>query len=316
MTVYLVRRILQVIPVLWLVTVISFAIVLLVPGDAALALLPEDGLRDEELYQYYRRELGLDRPLPVQYLNWVGKVLQGNLGVSFRNKQPVLEGIAQRLGPTIELSLLSLLVSMAVGLPVGVFSAIRPNSKLDAAGTAFVLAGVATPNFWLGIMLILVASVWLRWLPAGGYVPFFDRPFANLKLMILPAITLGTALAAITMRQTRSALLEVLHQEYITTARAKGLKTLVVMVRHGLKNALIPVVTIIGLQIGRLVGGTVIVESVFGIPGIGRLAMDSIFGRDIPMVQGVMLLMAIAVLISNLFTDILYAYLDPRIRYG
>ena len=171
MTRYLVRRFLQVIPVLWLVTVISFAIILLVPGDAAIALLPEDALRDEELYQFYRRELGLDLPLPVQYLNWVGKVLQGDLGVSFRNQQPVLEGIAQRLGPTIELSLLSMLVSMGVGLPMGIISAIKPNSKTDAAGTVFVLAGVATPNFWLGIMLILVASVWLRWLPAGGYVP-------------------------------------------------------------------------------------------------------------------------------------------------
>lgn len=316
MTRYLVRRLLQVIPVLWLVTVISFAIILLVPGDAAVALLPEDALRDEELYQYYRRELGLDLPLPVQYLNWVGKLLQGNLGVSFRNQQPVLEGIAQRLGPTIELSLLSMLVSMGVGLPMGIISAIKPNSKIDAAGTVFVLAGVATPNFWLGIMLILVASVWLRWLPAGGYVPFIESPLANLKLMVMPAITLGTALAAITMRQTRSALLEVLQQEYITTARAKGLGALVVIIRHALKNAFIPVVTIIGLQMGRLFGGTVIVESVFGIPGIGRLAMDSIFGHDIPMVQGVMLLMAIAVLISNLVTDILYVYLDPRIRYG
>ncbi len=316
MTRYLVRRFLQVIPVLWLVTVISFAIILLVPGDAAIALLPEDALRDEELYQFYRRELGLDLPLPVQYLNWVGKVLQGDLGVSFRNQQPVLEGIAQRLGPTIELSLLSMLVSMGVGLPMGIISAIKPNSKIDAAGTVFVLAGVATPNFWLGIMLILVASVWLRWLPAGGYVPFIESPLANLKLMVMPAITLGTALAAITMRQTRSALLEVLQQEYITTARAKGLAALVVIIRHALKNAFIPVVTIIGLQMGRLFGGTVIVESVFGIPGIGRLAMDSIFGHDIPMVQGVMLLMAIAVLISNLVTDILYVYLDPRIRYG
>ena len=316
MTRYLMRRFLQVIPVLWLVTVISFAIILLVPGDAAIALLPEDALRDEELYQFYRRELGLDLPLPVQYLNWVGKVLQGDLGVSFRNQQPVLEGIAQRLGPTIELSLLSMLVSMGVGLPMGIISAIKPNSKIDAAGTVFVLAGVATPNFWLGIMLILVASVWLRWLPAGGYVPFIESPLANLKLMVMPAITLGTALAAITMRQTRSALLEVLQQEYITTARAKGLAALVVIIRHALKNAFIPVVTIIGLQMGRLFGGTVIVESVFGIPGIGRLAMDSIFGHDIPMVQGVMLLMAIAVLISNLVTDILYVYLDPRIRYG
>lgn len=316
MTRYLVRRFLQVIPVLWLVTVISFAIILLVPGDAAIALLPEDALRDEELYQFYRRELGLDLPLPVQYLNWVGKVLQGDLGVSFRNQQPVLEGIAQRLGPTIELSLLSMLVSMGVGLPMGIISAIKPNSKTDAAGTVFVLAGVATPNFWLGIMLILVASVWLRWLPAGGYVPFIESPLANLKLMVMPAITLGTALAAITMRQTRSALLEVLQQEYITTARAKGLGALVVIIRHALKNAFIPVVTIIGLQMGRLFGGTVIVESVFGIPGIGRLAMDSIFGHDIPMVQGVMLLMGIAVLLSNLVTDILYVYLDPRIRYG
>ncbi len=316
MTRYLVRRFLQVIPVLWLVTVISFAIILLVPGDAAIALLPEDALRDEELYQFYRRELGLDLPLPVQYLTWVGKVLRGNLGVSFRNQQLVLEGIAQRLGPTIELSLLSMLVSMGVGLPMGIISAIKPNSKIDAAGTVFVLAGVATPNFWLGIMLILVASVWLRWLPAGGYVPFIESPLANLKLMIMPAITLGTALAAITMRQTRSALLEALQQEYITTARAKGLGALVVIIRHALKNAFIPVVTIIGLQMGRLFGGTVIVESVFGIPGIGRLAMDSIFGHDIPMVQGVMLLMGIAVLISNLVTDILYVYLDPRIRYG
>lgn len=315
MTRYLVRRLLATLTVLWLVATFSFALLTFLPGDAALASMPRGAVRDEALYQEYRRQLGLDQPASVRYLTWLTRAVHGDLGLSFRDHQPVVEGIAERLIPTAELSLLALLASIVVGLPMAVLSAIRPNSRADVAATVAALAGTTMPNFWLALLLILVFAVILGWLPAGGYVPFLESPLQNLRLMVLPVVTLGTAMVAITMRQARSALIGVLREEYVRTARAKGLQSRVIIVRHALPNALIPVVTIIGLNLGRLFGGAVVVESIFGIPGVGRLAMDSVFARDLPMLQGVLLVMAGAVIVSSLATDLAYAYLDPRIRY-
>lgn len=312
---YIARRVIMMVPVLIFVSMIAFTITMLLPGDPARAMLGEERANDQVAYQALRQDLGLDRPVPVQYLDWVGRALHGDLGISIRNKQPVAQGIVQRLGPTSELALVAMLLAIFIALPAGILSAVRPNSRLDIVATLSAMSGVAIPHFWLGIMLMLVFAVWLHWLPPSGFISPFEDLGANVRMILLPALTLSTGLAAVVMRQVRSALVEVMQGEYIVTARAKGLQPRIVVSRHALKNALIPVVTIIGLQIGRLFGGAVVVEQVFSIPGIGRLAIDSIFFRDFPMVQAVMLVLSIAVLTANLITDILYAYIDPRIRY-
>jgi len=312
---FLLRRLLTMIPVLVLVSLIAFGVTSLLPGDAALAILGESLAKDEKLYQSLRRELGLDLPVYAQYLRWGGRVLTGDLGVSIRSKQPVLEAILQRLPPTVQLTMMSLTLALVVALPIGLMSAVRPNSWADMVGTVLALSGVAVPHFWLGILLMFLLAVWLGLLPPSGYARLLDDPLASLRLMIMPCMTLATGLAAVVTRQVRSALLEALQDDYIRTARSKGLEERAVVVRHALRNALIPVVTIIGMQTGRLFGGAVVVETIFSIPGIGRLAVDSIFYRDFPVLQGVVLLMAVAVLLINLATDILYGYIDPRIRY-
>jgi len=313
---FIIRRLLTMVPVLLLVSLVAFSIVQLLPGDPAMMMLGDQGARDVELYKAVRAELGLDKPIPIQYAEWLGRVLKGDFGTSVRSKQSVISDIATRLGPTIELSLLALCYALLIGIPVGVISAAKPNSWGDNAGSLFALAGVAMPNFWLGILLIYTFALLLRWLPPSGYTPFMQNPVQNLTLMLLPAVTLGTGIGAVLMRQVRSALLEVLQQEYITTARAKGLGERIVVMRHALMNSLIPVVTVIGLQIGRLLGGAVITETIFSVPGVGRLPADSIFLRDFPVVQGVVLVLAIGVLLSNFLTDLIYAQIDPRIRFG
>jgi peptide/nickel transport system permease protein len=302
-------------PVLVLVSMIAFSIILLLPGDPARALLGEQLARDERIYQALRAELGLDKAIPLQYVQWATRAATGNLGTSARLKQPVAQIIADRIVPTLQLSIMAMLLAVSVAVPIGIVSAVKPGSMADVVGTVFALSGVAIPHFWLGIMLMFVLAVWLRWLPPSGYVSLLSDPGRSLQLMLMPAITLSTGLAAVIMRQVRSALIEVMQQEYIVTARAKGLRESVVVRMHALKNALIPVVTIIGLQTGRLFGGAVVVEVIFSIPGMGRLAVDAIFFRDFAVVQGVVLVMAVAVLFVNLLTDVLYAYIDPRIRY-
>lgn len=225
-------------------------------------------------------------------------------------------GIRARLPATLWLSAGAMMLALLVAVPVGILSAVRPDSKLDVTGTVLAMSGVAMPPFWLGIVLIFVLAVWLRWLPPSGFVSPLDDPATSLKLMVMPAVTLGAGLAGVLVRQVRSALLDVLQQEYVTVARAKGLAERLVVRKHALRNALVPVVTIIGLQTGRLFGGAVVVETIFSIPGVGRLAVDSIYFRDFPMVQGVVLVLALAVVLANLVTDILYGYIDPRIRYA
>lgn len=313
---YLLRRLAYFVPVIFLVTVVVFSITLLLPGDPALALLGESKVQDEIAYQTARKELGLDQPIPVQYAMWLGRAVRGDLGRSVRTREPVLDGLVARLPITIQLTLMALLVALLVAIPVGIISATRPNSKVDLLGTVVAIGGVATPEFLLGILLIYVFSLWLHILPASGYTPLSVGLWSSFRSLILPAIALGMSLNAITMRQLRSSLIEVLQQDYIVTARAKGLADGVVVRAHALKNAMIPVLTVIGLQIGRLFGGAVIVETIFALPGTGRLAADSIFFRDFPALQGVVLVMALMVLVCNLLTDILYAFADPRIRYS
>jgi peptide/nickel transport system permease protein len=303
------------VPVLVLVSIIAFSITLLLPGDPALAILGEQGAKNEQAYQALRKELGLDQPLPIQYLQWARKTFSGDLGISIRNKQPVGEAILTRLAPTLQLATMAFLLGLLIAIPVGVISAVRPNSFFDIVGTVLALSGVAVPSFWLGIILVVIFSVWLKWLPPSGYVSLLANPVQSLKLMLLPSIVLATEVAAVLTRQVRSALLEVLRQDYMTTARAKGLREANVVRIHALKNAMLPVVTIMGLLVGRLAGGTVIVETIFSIPGVGRLAVDSIFFRDFPVVQGVVMVMAVAVLTANLAADFVYAAIDPRIRY-
>lgn len=312
----MVRRLLYFVPVLLLVTMVTFSVALLLPGDPALAYIGEANMRDRAMYEVMRRELGLDRPIPVQYAKWLGRVLRGDLGRSIRTREPALEGLLARFPVTLHLTAMAMLVALSIAVPVGVVSAIRPNSRADRMGTVLAMSGVAIPDFWLGIMLIYVFAVWLKVLPPSGYVPLSQGLWASALSMMLPAVALGMALAAVVMRQLRSSLIEVLQQEYVMVARAKGLGERLVVGRHALKNALIPVVTVIGLQTGRLFGGAVVVETIFALPGLGRLAADSIFFRDFPMLQGVVLILALAVLLANLFTDLLYAFLDPRIRYG
>ncbi|MCC6177919.1 MAG: ABC transporter permease [Chloroflexi bacterium] len=312
---YIIQRVLQMIPVMALATIISFSIIFLLPGDPALLILGDQLASDRTLYEAKRAELGLDRPLPIQYLDWLGKTVRGDLGISTRDRQPVSQGIKERLPVTLQLAGLSMLLALAISLPAGIISALKPNSKWDIVSSLVAFGGIAIPHFWLGILLIYFLAVELRWLPPSGYVAFTDDPVQNLTRMLMPAVTLGLGLSAVLMRQTRSSLLEVLNQDYMTTARAKGLGQTAVVLRHALKNGLIPVVTVLGLQLGLLFGGAIITESIFSIPGIGRWAVDSITTRDFPVVQAVSLVMAVGVLLSNLVADIAYAYIDPRIHY-
>lgn len=315
MTAFLGQRLIQMIPVVLMVTAVSFALIFVLPGDPAMLIIGDRSAGSPELYQSIRNDLGLDRPVYVQYFDWLGRVVRGDLGKSTRDREPIVNGMATRLPVTLELSLLAMLTSVAVAIPAGIVAAVRPNGFWDMLGSVVALGGIAMPPFFLAILLIFGMAVSLHVLPPSGYERFVDAPGKNLQLMILPTITLGLGLAGPMMRQVRSGLLEVLGQEYITTARAKGLSGRVVILGHALRNALIPIITVIGLQVGRLLGGTVIVETMFGIPGIGRWAVDSILLRDFPVVQAVCLVMAIGVLLANLLADVIYATVDPRITY-
>jgi len=313
---YIALRLLSMVPVAFLISVCAFCLLYLLPGDPALAILGEERAGDKVAYAELRANLGLDDPIYIQYVRWLGKLLHGDLGTSVITKEPIATMIARRLPVTLQLGVMGVLLATMIALPVAIFSAVWPRSKLDIIGTLFAMAGVAMPSFWLGLLLIFCFSLWLRLLPPSGYVSPLDDLGANLRMMLMPCLTIGTSLAAVIMRQARSALIEVLQEDYVTTARAKGLKERIVVGRHALKNAMIPVVTVIGLEVGQILGGAVITETVFAVPGVGRLMVDSIFFRDYPVVQGALLIMALGVLISSLATDLIYAYLDPRIKYG
>jgi peptide/nickel transport system permease protein len=314
---FIARRFVAMVPLLILVSIMAFSLVLLLPGDPALAILGEEQANANNKAAYFalRQELGLDDPIPIQYLNWVGRVLHGDFGTSIRNKTPISETLSTKILPTAELAFLAAIVSVCIAFPAGIISALRPNSLADAGATLAALGGVAVPHFFLGVLLIYAFAVWLHVLPPSGYVAPWDNLGQNLALMILPAFTIGTGLSAILMRQIRSALIEVLNQEYIITARSKGLGEQAVVIGHALKNASIPVITIMGQQVGTLIGGAVVTETIFSIPGMGRLIVESISFRDFPVVQAAVLMLSVSVLLANLATDVMYGYLDPRIRH-
>jgi peptide/nickel transport system permease protein len=307
------RRLAATIPVLLLVTAGVFALIHLTPGDPIDAMMAESV--DDSVKRELRRELGLDRPLYLQYASWMGRLLQGDLGRSIRNQEPVIENVGRRIRPSLELAGLAMAISLLVATPIGILSAARRNSPIDRVGTSFALFGICMPNFLIALLLIFVFGVTLRWLPISGYVDPLEEPWDGLRSLALPAITLGLALAAVITRTLRSSMLEALSEDYIRTARAKGLPDGAVVRRHALRNALIPVVTVLGLQLGTLIGGAVITEYVFALPGVGRLVVDAVFARDYPLVQGVVLLIAVGFILSNLAVDLLYGWIDPRIRY-
>jgi len=307
------RRLAATIPVLLLVTAGVFALIHLTPGDPIDAMMAESV--DDSVKRELRRELGLDRPLYLQYASWMGRLLQGDLGRSIRNQEPVIENVGRRIRPSLELAGLAMAISLLVATPIGILSAARRNSPIDRVGTSFALFGICMPNFLIALLLIFVFGVTLRWLPISGYVDPLEEPWDGLRSLALPAITLGLALAAVITRTLRSSMLEALSEDYIRTARAKGLTDGAVVRRHALRNALIPVVTVLGLQLGTLIGGAVITEYVFALPGVGRMVVDAVFARDYPLVQGVVLLIAVGFILSNLAVDLLYGWIDPRIRY-
>jgi peptide/nickel transport system permease protein len=307
------RRLGATLPVLLLVTAGVFSLLHLTPGDPIDAMMAES--QDATAKAALRAELGLDRPIAVQYAAWMGRVLRGDLGRSIRNGEPVLENVGRRLRPSLELALLAMAISLLVAFPVGLVSAFRRHTSVDRAGTAFALFGICMPNFLLALLLIFVFGVTLRWLPISGYVDPLDEPWDGLRSLVLPAVTLGLALGAVVTRTLRSSLLEALAEDYVRTARAKGVAEWRIMRRHVLKNALLPVVTVLGLQLGTLIGGAVITEYVFALPGVGRLVVDAVFARDYPLVQGVVLLIALGFIACNLLVDVVYGWIDPRIRY-
>ena len=297
---------------LFLITVIVFAGVRMIPGDPArvMAGTEADAAGLEEVRQKY----GLRDPLPVQYVKWAGRALRGDLGESIRTKEPVLRLIRQKLPITLQLAAYSLVIALLIAIPAGVLAAVRRNTAWDYLASGVSLCGVSIPNFWLGIMLILLLSVRLQWLPASGFVSPFEDLWGNTQRLLMPAVVLGAALAAVLMRQTRNSMIEVLSADYIRTAYAKGLRTGLVVFRHAIRNGLIPVITIFGLQLGALIGGAVVTEQIFVVPGFGRLILEGVFTRDYPIVQGVVLITASAYVLVNLLVDVSYSLLNPRIR--
>jgi peptide/nickel transport system permease protein len=315
---YLTQRLIAFIPTLIGISILVFGAIRLIPGDIITATLgTEAGMLTDTQRAALERYYGLDKPPVEQYFIWLGEALQGNLGESVRHGRPVLELIIGRFPLTLELGLLAVLIALVVGIPFGLLAAIRHNTWLDFAGRLFALVGLAVPNFLLGTLIIFVLSVYFNVLPnAGDYVDFTADPLRNLGQMLFPAITLGFAFAASVMRMTRSSMLEVLNEDYVRTARSKGLPERTVITRHSLRNALIPVVTLIGIELGYLLGGAFIVEQIFALPGIGRLLLNAISQRDYALVQGTALFVALIFVALNLLTDVIYAAIDPRISYG
>lgn len=305
MVTYVARRLILLLPVLIGVSLVSFGLLQLVPGDPALILAGEEAT--EEVLTRIRHEYGLNQPLPVQFLAYLRHAVAGDLGISIQSRQPVATLLAQRFPFTLKLAFLAILVSAILGVIAGVVAATRRNSTLDLAALLGSLVGISLPIFWLGLLAILIFSVKLRWLPAGG--------IGTLAHLILPALVLGAASSAVIARTTRASMLEVLRQDYVRTARAKGVGERVVIYRHALKNAMIPILTVFGLEFGYNLGGAVLTETVFSLPGVGRLIVEGIFARDYPVVQGALLLVATTFVLVNLLTDVAYAFFDPRIRY-
>ena len=332
MRAYIIRRLLLIIPTMFILTILVFLSVRFIPGDTIEAMLGKWDLWVEVDREALERMLGLDVPVHVQYGRWIGVfptpdwvtgeshfkgLLQGSLGHSLvSSRLPVEEKIIGRLPVTIELGVLAIVIGLVIALPVGIYSAIRQDTAADYAGRSIAIIGLATPNFWLGIMVMIYPAIWWGWSPPMEVIPFTEDPLGNLGILIIPSLILGTAMAAATMRMTRTMMLEVLRQDYIRTAWSKGLNERVVVLRHAVKNALIPVVTLIGLQLPLLIGGAVIMEHIFNLPGLGRLMVLALEDRDYPVISGVNLFFATAVVGINLMIDLIYPYLDPRVRYS
>jgi len=310
---YILRRLLSLLPILAGVSFVAFFLIKLVPGDPVQALLGLEA--NPQAIATLRQQYGLDRPLLEQYLIWMGRVIRGDLGQSIQTHLPVSGMIRQAMGTTTQLSIAALLLSLLIAIPAGVMSATRKNTLVDFVASFSALGGLSLPSFWLGILLILGFSVTFPLFPSSGSVLLFDDVAQGLRHLVLPTITLGTALAAATMRMTRASMLETVHQDYIRTARARGLADNAVLYKHALRNALLPVITLVGIQMGQLLGGVVVTETVFALPGIGKLTVDAIFARDYPIVQGTVMVMGALFVVINLFTDLIYCALDPRIRY-
>jgi peptide/nickel transport system permease protein len=311
---YIGRRILIAIPTLIIVSILVFALQKLLPGDPVLTMAGEE--RDPQVLAYLREKYRLDDPIPVQYFAWIGSALTGNLGISLRTDIPVLDLILSKLPVTLELAIMAMIVALAIGIPTGIISAVKKGTTVDYTANVIALSGLSIPNFWLGIMLIMLVSVRWQLLPASGYVPPTEDLWLNIKTMLMPAFVLGTGLAASLMRHTRSAMLGVMRSDYIRTARAKGLLSRKVILKHALRNALVPIVTLSTLLFGELLAGAVLTEQIFTIPGFGKLIVDAVFNRDYAVVQGVVLCTAVGFIFMNLLADVLYVLVNPRLRHA
>ena len=320
MRTYILRRVLLMIPLLVGVSIVVFAMVRILPGDVATLMVAggqDSGAssRNEETIQAIRRSLNLDQPLHVQYAIWLGQVARGDLGQSYWTKRPIVDEIGRALPVTVELAVLSVLISVLVGLPLGIVSAVRQDTALDYTARLFSIGALSLPDFWIGTMLVLFPLLWFGWIPTIRYTPLLVDPWANIQQMVFPALALGVHNSGPIMRITRSSMLEVLRQDYVRTAWAKGLREAQVVWGHALKNASIPVLSLIGVRLGRLLGGTVVLEQIFVLPGLGLLVLGAITERDYPLLQGVVILFAAIFLVVNLIVDMIYAWLDPRIRF-
>ncbi|GEC52127.1 peptide/nickel transport system permease protein [Bradyrhizobium japonicum] len=309
---FLAKRLVQLVPTLFFVSLLIFSLQHLLPGDPALVMAGEE--RDPAVIEQIRQQYHLDQPIPVQYAYWVKGVLTGDLGESLRNKMPVSSLIAQKLPVTMQIAGMAIVVAFLIGIPAGIISAVKIGTAWDYGANLFALWGISTPNFWLGIMLIFLFSVELGWLPASGYVPLSENWRASLAASVMPAFVLGNAIAAILMRHTRSAMLQVLESDYVRTARAKGLSERTVILKHAMRNALTPIITLGALELGTLLSGAVLTEQIFSIPGFGKLIVDAVFNRDYAVVQGVVLTTATIYITLNLIADIAYILVNPRLR--
>jgi peptide/nickel transport system permease protein len=310
-----VRRLVQGALVLWLVSLLIFSLVRILPGDAVIMQLDQAAAPTPEVLKRARQELGLDRPFFAQYRTWIGGAVQGDLGRSLVTRRPVTQELLKRINLTSHLAVISMLIAMLIALPIGVLAAVRQDTASDYVGRLFAVLGLSLPDFWLATVAITFLAIWFQWIPPIGFAPIWVDPARCLSQLSIPAVIIGARLAAVSMRMTRSSLLEVLRQDYIRTARAKGARERAVIVRHGLKNAFIPVITVIGQQFSVLLGGTVIVEFIFLQPGVGSLLLDAVLLRDYTLIQGAVLFFAAVIVVANLLVDLSYAWLDPRIRY-
>ena len=311
---YILRRLLMLIPTVLGMSILIFLMLRLLPGDVLDVIAGTDAVGNEAALEKLRESMGLADPLPIQYIKWLGNILQGDPGNSLRSGEPVGELLARALPITLELAILSVIISTFIAIPLGVISAVKRDTPLDFASRVGGLIGLSLPNFWIATLMLLVTSKAFGWTPSLRFVPIWDDPIANLKQMILPAVAIGVQLMAIIMRMTRTTMLEVMGQDYVRTARAKGLNDRIVLYRHALKNALIPVITVIGFQLGALMGSSAIVEVIFGLNGIGNTLLQGIFNRDYTLVQAATLYLAVVFVLINLLVDILYGFLDPRIK--